>query len=375
MGLRDKIPVEPLPEPRWAQIERSVFAQLDRDAKDPLLQSMADISVPHRRSGLTWRHGLVAALSLAATVILVVAGLRFLALQQAATGASAANPSRIVTGTSESHLAVGESSIDVEPQSAALVSGDDAHGILVVLDRGGATFEIAPRHGRPPVIVQAGDVRVRVIGTRFTVTRDGDGARVAVEHGTVEVSANGKTALVHAGEQWPSATLTSAAPLSPPDSQPEHSRPARPNRTVPSPVPHVPPAALHPSPLATSLPESFGRTPSAPAADNNSFAPPPDATDDTPAAAPPPPPPPSPRELFETAAQIEGREPARAIGIYQQLAAAGGVWGMNALFAWARLEYDRGNRGAAAQLLNQYLARYPRGPNAADARALLEHLR
>jgi hypothetical protein len=44
---------------------------------------------------------------------------------------------------------------------------------------------------------------------------------------------------------------------------------------------------------------------------------------------------------------------------------------MNALFAQARLELERGNRAEGQRLLADYLARYPHGPNARDARRLL----
>ena len=43
-------------------------------------------------------------------------------------------------------------------------------------------------------------------------------------------------------------------------------------------------------------------------------------------------------------------------------------------FALGRLEADRGRQGEATRWLEQYLARYPRGINADDARALLRRM-
>lgn len=58
----------------------------------------------------------------------------------------------------------------------------------VWLDRGEAYFDIAhdPAH---PFVVEAGTSRVTVLGTRFTVRRDGESVLVLVEQGRVRVSA------------------------------------------------------------------------------------------------------------------------------------------------------------------------------------------
>jgi len=47
----------------------------------------------------------------------------------------------------------------------------------------------------------------------------------------------------------------------------------------------------------------------------------------------------------------------------------------HALYAQARLELELGHTGRARTLLERYLARYPSGVNAEDARALLRRLR
>lgn len=57
----------------------------------------------------------------------------------------------------------------------------------VWLDRGEAYFDIAHDPSRP-FVVEAGASRVTVLGTRFTVRRDGDSTRVLVEQGRVRLS-------------------------------------------------------------------------------------------------------------------------------------------------------------------------------------------
>jgi len=325
MSLGRKIEVEPLSDARWSKIERSLFEKLERGEGASAPESHEDAK-PRR----PWRAAALAIAAIAAAVV-VFFGVKTWWL---APGAGmAANPSRIVTGASDSHLALGETSIDVGPDSALLVSGDDDHGVLLVLDRGKVTCEVAPRRGRPPFVVQAGGVRVRVIGTRFTVTRNGDDARVDVAHGTVEVSARGAVTLVHDGETWPGESASAAAPT------------AAPQAAAPAPQPTVSADEPAPAPQLAAKPAASK----------------PDAL--------------TPQQLFEQATKLESRDPSRAIGIYRQLASSGGAWAMNALFAWGRLEADRGNRGEARRILGDYLARYPKGPNAADARALLERMR
>jgi TolA-binding protein len=48
---------------------------------------------------------------------------------------------------------------------------------------------------------------------------------------------------------------------------------------------------------------------------------------------------------------------------------------VNALYAEGRLDVDRAHPDDARRVLQEYLARYPAGPNAEDARRLLERLR
>lgn len=59
----------------------------------------------------------------------------------------------------------------------------------VWLDRGEAYFDVAHDPGRP-FVIRAGDARIRVVGTRFVVRRNGEETEVVVEDGKVEVGSS-----------------------------------------------------------------------------------------------------------------------------------------------------------------------------------------
>jgi FecR protein len=259
-----------------------------------------------------------------------------------------------------------------------LVSGDDDHGVDVVLDRGAVTCEVAPRRGRPPFVVDAGDVRVRVVGTRFTVTRDTLATSVAVDHGVVEVIEGGKVTTLHDGERWPQLGRTVSDPgaraLEPGPVDPvvpaasigrgPSSLPAPDARPATSADP-APPVRSHQAPLqgsasgpvpGRSIPQDVGSSRDEATATA------------TPGASP------SAQEEYEAAARIEKVRPDDAAVTYRRLAAGSTAWAPSALFALARLDADRGEHQEAARLLRDYLSRYPRGINADDARALLQRM-
>jgi transmembrane sensor len=76
---------------------------------------------------------------------------------------------------------------------------DRPEHVSVRLQRGAARFAVV-RNPTRRFEVESGPVLVRVIGTTFTVTRTGDGARVAVEDGRVHVYWAGQQAVLTAGE-------------------------------------------------------------------------------------------------------------------------------------------------------------------------------
>ena len=168
-----EVDVEPLGDPRWTRIERGMFAKLERPPPPVWPGSGRPASLD--RGGLRARRGC------GGDCRRWAAGRRPLAR-------CLRDPVRLVTTSSPSRFTIGESSLWIEPSSLVLVSGDDEHGVDVVLDRGTVTCEVAPRRGRPPFVVDAGEVRVRVVGTRFTVTRGATETSVGVDHGVVEVA-------------------------------------------------------------------------------------------------------------------------------------------------------------------------------------------
>ena len=339
------VEVDPWSDSRWSRVEREMFARLDTAT-----------------GGEKRRERRTTAIILAGSGLAAAAALAFF-LRPAVTLHS--DRLRVATTDGTSEVTVGESALTVAPRSLVLVSGDDDRGVDVVLDRGSVTCEVAPRKGRPPFVVEAGGVRVRVIGTKFTVTRDGAATSVAVDHGAVEVSASGTVTVMHDGERWPAPAATESAD------------PARLGSTAASTEPGASPPAA-PRPSASSAP-MIARPRAAPAQDAPAVRPPPQDPGTLPASTPPAavsaPAVPSAQDAFESAARIERTRPDDAAVIYRQLAANGTAWAPSALFALARLEADRGHRAEAARLLEDYLARYPRGINADDARALLQRMR
>jgi hypothetical protein len=77
------------------------------------------------------------------------------------------------------------------------------------------------------------------------------------------------------------------------------------------------------------------------------------------------------RARFERAARLEASAPDLALTLYDELARSRGPWSANALYAQARLEFERGALPKAKALLVRYLQRHPSGVNAVDVRELL----
>lgn len=324
MSTRAKAPVEPLSRPAWDRIEAGLFERLDQGEHRRFVPEQA----PQPRSRLWW------ALAPAAAA-LVLLGLRSLlvpllpvesaspAPEESALApvALAAPPAtHIATTDAATRTTIGEATLTLQAQSELRFSGSDAQGWLVLLDRGQVDCEVAPRHGRPPFVVQAGKTRVTVIGTRFTVSRVGAEERVQVREGHVHVQSGAEDRMLGPGESWPGEP-----PMVSSDSLPElpEAAPARP---------------------------SHAKSRAARAATRDRAS------------------------QFESAARLEASDPEAALARYRQLAAGRGPWAANALYAQARLELERGRIARAAKLLRHYRERYPNGTNAADVEGLLHRL-
>jgi transmembrane sensor len=114
----------------------------------------------------------------------------------------------LADGSHVSLLAAG-SRVEVLEQSAALVRTQ--------LGAGSARFDV--RHDPARVFeVESGDVKVRVLGTAFSLVREGALTRVAVERGAVRVEWSGGQAFLSAGQSGlypPPATDAEAKPSTP----------------------------------------------------------------------------------------------------------------------------------------------------------------
>jgi hypothetical protein len=236
----------------------------------------------------------------------------------------------IVTTGAPTRTTIGEATLTLAALSEVRVSGSDADGWLVQLEAGQVDCEVAPRRGRPAFVVQSGETEVSVIGTSFSVTREGFGARVRVREGSVRIASGATQLSLGAGEEWPlPSALEPALDLS-----------------------ELEPLELESLELEPARDDARSRSKKARRAVR------------TPAAA----------DQFEAAARLEAKDPGAAIEIYRDLARGKGHWAANALYAQARLEFERGQTARAQALLRRYLARYPKGLNAADVRSLMKRI-
>jgi transmembrane sensor len=97
-------------------------------------------------------------------------------------------------------------------ETSLVVVEDTAARIVVNLAKGGARFDVVPRPDRT-FAVRAGEVRVRVLGTAFSVERVADRVGVAVTRGTVEVNwGTGTRRLAVGDEGWFPPLVVSPSP-------------------------------------------------------------------------------------------------------------------------------------------------------------------
>lgn len=185
-----KIPVEPLSDQRWARLQLSLFTRYERERA-------ATNAAATQRSERRLPLYVLLASATAAVMLAVVVHLAF-----QSTESPLQRPSHIATGTAASQLVLPGLSLEVRPGSAVVVGTETKEGLLIVVQRGGIACEVAPRNAGSPLMVQAGATRVRVMGTRFTVARDGKRVLVQVGRGSVEVSEHGRTWQVNAGQSW-----------------------------------------------------------------------------------------------------------------------------------------------------------------------------
>ena len=189
-GLKGRIPVEPLDDERLTNIERRIVAS-------------AAVTAPRR----TPRFGVALAV---ATAALIAIGAGFAGWQLRGTGSAtthttvvAAAPLRVNTAREHSTLDIGDARLTIDPATDFTVTRPDG-GVLVAMTRGKIELDVAKRTRRPPLVVAAGDTRVTVIGTRFSVDYgDGTGEVVVrVFEGIVKVERHQHAVRLVANQAW-----------------------------------------------------------------------------------------------------------------------------------------------------------------------------
>jgi hypothetical protein len=189
-GLKGRIPVEPLDDERLTNIERRIVA----GAADAAA-SAAPVRAP--------RFGFAMACALAAVVAI---GAGFAGWQLRGDGSKtvvAAEPVRVNTTGERSLLDIGDARIESDLLTDFTVTRPDG-GVLVTMKRGKVELQVDKRGKRGPLVVAAGDTRVIVVGTRFSVDYgDGTGGvDVRVTEGVVKVERHQQEMRVAAGQAW-----------------------------------------------------------------------------------------------------------------------------------------------------------------------------
>ncbi len=120
------------------------------------------------------------------------------------------------------HLTDGSTAVPLDADTEIELLEERPERVALSLMRGRAQFRVAPQPRRS-FLVHAGDVRVTVVGTVFTVERVADRVGVTVQRGTVRVDWDGGSGLVHAGQSgWYPPLVTM-----PPAPRPRRSKPER----------------------------------------------------------------------------------------------------------------------------------------------------
>jgi transmembrane sensor len=189
-------------------------------------------------------------LALAAVLVLV---LRTFFAASAGAGPVALAPIALVAGTplpaewtTLEPLAVAlddGSRLELAPATHVTTHRSAPDRVELAMDRGRTTFDVKP--GGPRAwIIDAGSVRVEVLGTRFTVARDREPrehVEVSVERGKVKVTDPNGTRILTAGQSFASNEAT-----------PEPARSLTPSLTPAPPPPPPPPPPRSPTPAHTA---------------------------------------------------------------------------------------------------------------------------
>lgn len=218
----DLPPIEPLSPEAWARIEHGVFARLEREATPPprvprfAAVAAAAGAFAAAAALALWLRGAAepaaspapgasaSAASAPAATVATIETRPTPALDPAPSAPRRVESgARLHTADVAERLQIGDSEVVLAASSELAVQGSDQRGWLLELVSGRVDCQIAPRAARPDFVTRAGEVEVRVVGTRFSVEHDaGQGTRVNVQEGKVRVSERGQSVLLGAGERW-----------------------------------------------------------------------------------------------------------------------------------------------------------------------------
>lgn len=311
----DRINIEaPATDARRDRVEHGVFSQLSGIRAADRAEAIAPRAHRPRQRLAIWLPA-AAALAAAAIAMVVLIG-------REQRPVEIAGPSLVETPVGgSSKFTVGDAVVQAGSDTSVSVSASDA-GVMLVLGRGAIDCDVEPRNGRAPFRVQAGDVDVEVIGTRFAVTRVGSGARVDVTRGKVRVRSAGDERFLTAGQSWTPSVI--AADASPP-----------------------PPAPIEP-PTEVVAPQ------------------PPIATPDSAEPRPPAQREPTRRQAFAQAQLLESKDAQKAARAYRSIASGSDSWAALALYSLAELQ-AASDVNQALKALDELARRFPRAANAEDA--------
>lgn len=191
MKLVGRVPVQPLSDERWTNIERKVVA------------GAADAMATRDREA-RW-----SVFAFAAVTLVLVAGaglvgwkLRGGAVEPPAVAEVA--PLSIDSSVTATTIDLGDARIASDPGTRYVVTRPGT-GVVIAMARGKVALEVGKRGDRDPLIVRAGDTEVIVVGTQFSVDYDGHAnVDVRVTEGKVKVVRGQQHDFVAAGQAWQS---------------------------------------------------------------------------------------------------------------------------------------------------------------------------
>ena len=194
---------------------------------------------PVRRSG-PWLMLIAAA---TAAVLLLASAAHWLAPQSSGQLALVSGSAPVVLAAEADHGSAhfeDGSQLSLQSGTRLEVLRNDARSFVTALRRGDVTFDVRPG-GKRHWIVEAGELSVEVVGTRFRVERQAESTKVSVDHGVVVVRGErvtgGKLRLT-AGQSF---TLQPQRAPSLPSAEPEASTAASPSASPSaSPATHAP---------------------------------------------------------------------------------------------------------------------------------------